>query len=152
MITKNLMATIIVVLGLMMCCYGCDNHTIVIEPVPNSSFVNGVIVDPQSPENVCVVIAQKTLWQFGDEATALRERIVSNTKLLVDGTIIKDVYNMSFAGIHSVIQNDKVVGTYGDDLNICFGTKSFSKGEHLVNLSIKIGQTLNSYTWKFRIS
>lgn len=104
---------------------------------------------------ICAIVDQEALWETGEEATELRERIVSNTSISIDGSVISadKIFDISRPIAISIIREGKVVGSHGGDLQICFSISDVVTGHHQVILAISnLEGKKSSASWTFDVN
>ncbi|GIK67086.1 MAG: hypothetical protein BroJett018_48800 [Chloroflexota bacterium] len=101
---------------------------------------------------ICVYVSQREVWESGDYAETLNDKIRLNSELTIDGEISPlDFESCLIPGNLWVNHNDKgtLVGTYGDPTCVCT-TIQLDKAEHEGSIQIKMpSQVEYSYSWKF---
>lgn len=81
---------------------------------------------------VCLWMNMEALWRIGNTAHELSQYVSSHSALTVDNTSRPfDLTSNSLAGIHfKYDENNKLLGTYGDNGTYCYGIDGLDTGLH----------------------
>jgi hypothetical protein len=103
-------------------------------PVPTPDFILGITFDTsEQGDRSCIFISQGDIWETGNDRAELTWHIVSNTRFLIDGSVVTNVA-VSESGMIPQDETGALTSDFGSTLQFCYGFH-IDPGLHLANIT-----------------
>lgn len=111
-------------------------------------------VDVEGKNQLCAAVVQSLIWEVGNEANHLSSQIRSSSVMQIDN---QSITNLDFKEVATLANmtdaTGKITGSFGGPLSVCFETKGFSQGLHLVKFAFQSTSGKQySYSWTFEVA
>lgn len=122
---------------------------------PRFTVASYLIGGPLTSEGVCIHMREADFWEPGDYAGELEKHIEAQLRVSVDDQPIpSEDIRLTSVGAEFIVRDhtNQIIGSYGGDIDACFGTQDLAAGWHvgIVELATTTGVDY-SYRWEFEI-